>query len=37
MALQTPFSYQVSAFDCVPISFINALAYLFDRDDIPHW
>lgn len=35
MAVPTPFSYQVSAYDCVPISFINALAYLFDRDDIP--
>ncbi|MTI14559.1 hypothetical protein [Sansalvadorimonas verongulae] len=35
MAVHTPFSYQVSAYDCVPISFINALAYLFDRDDIP--
>ncbi len=35
MALPTPFSYQVSAYDCVPISFINALAYLYDRDDIP--
>ncbi|CAM3735706.1 hypothetical protein [Parendozoicomonas haliclonae] len=33
--LKTPFSYQVSAYDCVPISFINALAYLFERDDIP--
>ncbi|MCL6269406.1 hypothetical protein M3P05_05530 [Sansalvadorimonas sp. 2012CJ34-2] len=35
MAARTPFSYQVSAYDCVPISFINALAYLFERDDIP--
>ncbi len=33
--LKTPFGYQVSAYDCVPISFINALAYLFERDDIP--
>ncbi len=33
--IKTPFSYQVSAYDCVPISFINALAYLFERDDIP--
>lgn len=34
-SLKTPFAYQVSSYDCVPISFINALAYLFDRDDIP--
>ena len=35
MAVRTPFHYQVSAYDCVPVSFINALAYLFERDDIP--
>ncbi len=30
-----PFQYQVSEFDCVPISFINAVSYLFQRNEIP--
>lgn len=30
-----PFQYQVSEYDCVPISFINAVSYLFKRNEIP--
>ncbi len=31
----TPLHYQVSEYDCVPTSFINAIAYLFERRQIP--
>lgn len=33
--MKTPMQYQVSVFDCVPMCFINALAYLFHREEIP--
>ena len=32
---KVPLQYQVSEYDCVPTTFINALAYLFDRRSIP--
>lgn len=33
--MKVPFRQQVSDYDCVPTSLINALSYLFDRKDIP--
>jgi hypothetical protein len=30
-----PLHYQVSEYDCVPTSFVNALCYLFERKTIP--
>lgn len=33
--MNTPFRYQATDFDCVPTSFINAIQYLFDRNEIP--
>ena len=33
--MKTPFSYQATEYDCVPTTFINALQYLFHRDEIP--
>lgn len=33
--MKVPFRQQVSDYDCVPTSLINALCYLFDRKDIP--
>ena len=33
--MHSPFQYQVSEYDCVPISFINAVSYLFHRNEIP--
>ena len=33
--MYTPLQYQVSEYDCVPISFINAISYLFERNEIP--
>jgi hypothetical protein len=33
--LKTPFRYQATDYDCVPTSFINALQYLFEREEIP--
>lgn len=30
-----PLQYQVSEYDCVPTSFINAVSYLFERKEIP--
>lgn len=30
-----PLQYQVTEYDCVPISFINAVSYLFNRNEIP--
>jgi hypothetical protein len=32
---KTPFSYQATEWDCVPVTFVNALKYLFNREDIP--
>ena len=31
----TPFQYQVSEYDCVPTSLINAISFLFHRKEIP--
>lgn len=33
--MKTPMRVQVSEYDCVPTSFVNALAYLFKRQEIP--
>ena len=33
--MKIPFRYQATEYDCVPTTFINALQYLFDRDEIP--
>jgi len=33
--MRTPLRLQVSDYDCVPTSFVNALAYLFERHEIP--
>lgn len=33
--MKSPFRQQVSEYDCVPTTFLNALGYLFERDDIP--
>ena len=30
-----PLHYQVSEYDCVPTAFINAISYLFERNEIP--
>jgi hypothetical protein len=35
VAMKVPFRQQVSDYDCVPTSLINALCYLFHRKDIP--
>lgn len=33
--MKTPLRWQASEYDCVPTTFVNALSYLFDREDIP--
>jgi hypothetical protein len=33
--MKIPFRYQATNYDCVPTTFINALQYLFDREDLP--
>lgn len=33
--METPFRMQVSEYDCVPTTFINAISFLFDRKKIP--
>lgn len=33
---KSPFRQQVTEYDCVPTTFINALSYLFNRREIPH-
>lgn len=33
--MKTPFRLQVSEYDCVPTTFVNALSYLFERSEIP--
>jgi len=35
LLMKVPFRQQVTGFDCVPTTFINALTYLFDCNDIP--
>jgi hypothetical protein len=33
--MYVPLHYQVSEYDCVPTAFINAVSYLFERQEIP--
>lgn len=33
--MKNPLSYQVSEYDCGPTSVMNAISYLFDRQEIP--
>lgn len=33
--MKTQFRQQVSEYDCVPTTFVNALSYLFERHEIP--
>lgn len=33
--MKTPLHYQISECDCGPTSMLNAISYLFDREDIP--
>ncbi|UOO37667.1 hypothetical protein IZU99_10570 [Oscillospiraceae bacterium CM] len=33
--MKVPFRYQATRYDCVPTTFINALQYLFKRNEIP--
>jgi len=33
--MKGPLHYQTSEYDCVPVTFLNALAYLFPREAIP--
>lgn len=33
--MYVPLHYQVSEYDCVPVAFINAVCYLFERQEIP--
>lgn len=33
--MKTPFRHQVTDYDCVPTTFINAISYLFHRSEIP--
>lgn len=34
-AMKNPLHYQLSEYDCGPTSMMNALAYLFEREEIP--
>ena len=33
--MKNPLHYQVSEYDCGPTTMLNAISYLFERDDIP--
>lgn len=33
--MKTPLRYQMTEYDCVPTTFMNAVSYLFDREEIP--
>lgn len=33
--MKIPFRYQATNYDCVPTTFINALQYLFEREELP--
>ena len=33
--MKTPLHYQMTEYDCGPISMMNAIIFLFDREDIP--
>ncbi|MDR0855126.1 MAG: peptidase C39, partial [Christensenellaceae bacterium] len=32
--MKTPLNYQITEYDCAPTSVLNAIAYLFDREEI---
>ena len=32
--MKNPLQYQISEYDCGPTSLLNALSYLFDREEI---
>ena len=33
--MKTPLHYQMTEYDCGPISMMNAIIFLFDREQIP--
>ncbi|MBS0214102.1 MAG: hypothetical protein JSR26_13150 [Proteobacteria bacterium] len=33
--MKSPFRQQATEYDCVPTTFVNALSYLFEREEIP--
>ncbi len=33
--MKNPLAYQSTEYDCVPTSLINAIRYLYEREDIP--
>jgi len=33
--MKTPLNYQISEYDCGPVSLLNAVSYLFDQEEIP--
>ena len=33
--MKIPLHYQVSEFDCGPTTVLNAMSYLFQREDLP--
>ncbi len=33
--MKNPLHYQISEYDCGPTSMLNALSFLFEREDIP--
>mgnify|MGYP000547423936 CR=1 FL=1 len=33
--MKNPLHYQLSEYDCGPTSMMNAIAYLFEREEIP--
>ena len=33
--MKIPLRYQMSEYDCGPISMLNAISYLFEREEIP--
>lgn len=33
--MKNPLHYQLSEYDCGPTSLLNAISYLFEREDIP--
>ena len=35
LKMKIPLRYQNTEYDCATVSFINALAYLYDREDVP--
>lgn len=35
MTMKNPLHYQLSEYDCGPTSMLNAVSYLFERDEVP--